>query len=179
MLYNPEMLIFLDGTGADRRNVLRKHGYSMRGKPLVNHQLPILNIYTGLHIYVWLTRCKACKGTTDGDTFYSFVEKSLLPHLLPFDGSNPHSVVIMDNCFIHHIGEVVKMIEEVGAIVHFLPPYSPDFMPIELAFSKVKTSLKLNGIEDVADMETALLEAFATITQQDGQGWISESGLYY
>ena len=81
------------------------------------------------------------KRTTDGDTFYSFVEKSLLPHLLPFDGSNPHSVVIMHNCFIHHIGEVVKMIEEVGAIVHFLPPYSPDFMPIELAFSKVKTSL--------------------------------------
>jgi len=78
----------------------------------------------------------------------------LLPHLLSFDGNNPQSIVIMDNCSIHHIGEVVKMIEEVGAIVHFPPPYSPDFMPIELVFSKVKTSLKMDGIEDVADLET-------------------------
>jgi len=68
-----------------------------------------------------------------------------------------HSVVVMDNCSIHHISEIVQMIEEVGAIVHFLPPYSPDLMPIEMAFSKVKTSLKMDRIEEVADMEIALL----------------------
>jgi len=88
---------------------------------------------------------------------------SLLPQLLPFSGSNSHSVVIMDNCSVHHVSEVVKMTEEVGAMVHFLPLYSPDFNPIELAFSKVKKSLKLDGIDDKADIETALLEAFATI----------------
>ena len=68
-----------------------------------------------------------------------------------------HSVVVMDNYSIHHISEIVQMIEEVGAIVHFLPPYSPDLMPIEMAFSKVKTSLKMDRIEEVADMEIALL----------------------
>jgi len=67
------------------------------------------------------------------------------------------------------------MIEEVGSIIHFLPPYLI-FMPIELAFSKVKTALKMDGIQ--VDMETALLAAFATIMPQDCQGWISESGLY-
>ena len=54
---------------------------------------------------------------------------------MPFDGHNPHSVVILDNCSIHHIPEIVHMIQEVGALVHFLPPYSPDLNPIEEAFS--------------------------------------------
>ena len=79
------------------------------------------------------------KGVTNGETFYRFIEEC--PQLLPFNGNNPHRVVIMDNYSIHHIGEIVQMIEEVGAIIHFLPPYSPDIMPIEMAFSKVKTSL--------------------------------------
>ena len=62
---------------------------------------------------------KLVEGTSNGDTFYSFVEENLLPHLLPFNGSNPHSIVIMDNCSIHHVSGVVQMIEEVGAMVHF------------------------------------------------------------
>lgn len=70
------------------------------------------------------------RGTANGDTFCSFVEECLLPQLQPFDGINPHSVVILDNCSIHHVSEAVKMIGEVGAIVHFLPPYSPYFMLI-------------------------------------------------
>ena len=71
------------------------------------------------------------KGGTDGDAFYNVIQTHLLPHLMPFNGINPHSVVILDNCAIHHTNEVVSMIEEVGAIVQFLPPYSPDLMPIE------------------------------------------------
>ena len=81
------------------------------------------------------------KGTTDGDTFYDFVQKHLLPQLLPFNGINPRSVVVMDNCSVHHIEETVSMIEEVGALVHFLPPYSPDLNPIEECFSKVKSEI--------------------------------------
>ena len=55
----------------------------------------------------------------------------------------------MDNCSIHHLSNIVQMIEEVSAIVHFLPPYSPDFMPIELAFSKVKALMRNNEHRDV------------------------------
>ena len=55
---------------------------------------------------------------------------------MPYGGVNPHSVVIPDNCAIHHILEVWPMLEEVGVPVHFLPPYSPDLNPIEEAFSK-------------------------------------------
>ena len=74
-------------------------------------------------------------GTSDGNTFYNFVQTNLLPHLMPYNGINPHSVVIMDNCSIHHIPEVVKSIQDVGALAHFLPPYSLDFNPFEETFS--------------------------------------------
>ena len=114
-----------------------------------------------------------------GDTFYDFVQEHLLPHLLPFDGVNPHSVVVMDNCSIHHIQEAVSMIEEVGAIVQFLPPYSPDLNPIEEAFSKVKSELKkLISSMEVRDIEIITLAAFASITKQDCQGWISHCNIY-
>lgn len=81
------------------------------------------------------------KGTTDGDEFYTFVQTHLLPHLKPFNFINPHSVVILDNCTVHHVPEVVKSIEDVGALVMFLPPYSPDLNPAEEAFSKVKIKI--------------------------------------
>jgi len=176
-IYSPEMLIFLDETGADRRNTLRRYGYSMRGKPIASHQILIRGDHLAFISVNGLLDVKVVRGVTNGDNFYSFIEKYLLPYLLPFDGINPHSVVIMDNCSIHHLSNIVKMIEEVGAIVHFLPPYSPDFMPIELTFSKVKILMKADE-HTCMDVETALLAAFATITPQDCQNWISESGLY-
>lgn len=60
---------------------------------------------------------------------------------MPFDGKNPNCVVIiLDNRSIH-IGPVTELINEVGAMVHYLPPYSPDYNPIEWCFSKVKKSI--------------------------------------
>ena len=63
----------------------------------------------------------------DGETFCEFIERCLQPQLLPYDGTNPRSVVILDNASIH-------LIQETRAIPVFLPPYSPDFM--EECFSK-------------------------------------------
>lgn len=102
----------------------------------------------------------------------------MLPHLMPLDGKNLHSVVVMDNCIIHHGDEVVRKIQEVGALVHFLPTYSPDYAPIEEAFSKVKSELK--GMESegqVLDLETLLLAAFSCITPEDCQQWTRDTGI--
>lgn len=122
---------------------------------------------------------KTLKGTTDGDAFYDFTQVNLLPHLMPYDGVNPHSVVVMDNCAIHNVDGVVKSIQDVGALVHFLPPYSPDFQPIEETFSKVKTELKsMEENMDIDDIEILLLASFGSVTPQDCQGWISHSGIY-
>ena len=123
-----------------------------------------------------ILNCKTVMGSVDGSVF-DFVQSSLLHHLMPFDGHNPHSVVILDNCSIHHIQEIVHMIQEVGAIVHFLPPYSPDLNPIEEAFSKVKSTLKL--LDKEAEMgestENLLLSAFSYISKDDCQNWIDHA----
>ena len=172
--YETEMLIFLDETGADRRNCIRRRGYSMRGIPLRKHSLLVRGErVSGIAIMSinGILDVSVNKGTTNGDVFHDFVQKFLLPLLQPFDGVNPHSVVIMDNCSIHHVNEVVKMIEEVGAIVQFLPPYSPDLNPIEEAFSKVKSEMKsFEQTMDINDIETITLAAFASISQSDCQG---------
>lgn len=180
-VYKTEMLIFLDETGGDRRNAVRKHGYSMRGIPLKKHTLLVRGKRVSaiaLMSVNGIIDVSFSKGTTNGCVFYDFVEKVLLPNLQPFDGINPHSVVIMDNCSIHHIPEIVNMIEEVGAMVHFLPPYSPDLNPIEEAFSKVKSEIKtLEGTMD-CDTEIIMSAAFASVSPMDCQGWISHCDIY-
>ena len=79
---------------------------------------------------------------------------------------------------------IVKPIEEVGALVYFLPPYSPDFNPIEELFSKVKTTLKSLELQQETqytqrfDLETLLLASFTSITDEDCNAWIMDSAIY-
>ena len=80
---------------------------------------------------------KLIKGTVDLDLFFDFVRGDLLPQLQQFDGTNPHSVVILDDCTIHHVESIHEFFEASGVLLLFLPPYSPDLMPIEEAFSSV------------------------------------------
>ena len=91
--------------------------------------------------------CKVARGSVNGDTFLGFVENLLIPNLMQFDGYNPWSIVIMDNCSIHHIDEVTELIQQTGALVHWLPHYSPDYNPIEEAFSKTKNMMKAMEVE--------------------------------
>ena len=117
--------------------------------------------------------CYTTEGTVDGDVFYRFVQSSLLPHLMPFNGTNPNSVVILDNCSIHHLDDVVDLIHSVGAHVIFLPPYSPDLMPIEQCFDKVKLFLQEHDtvIKSVSDPTMIITAAFASITSEDCIAW--------
>ena len=79
---------------------------------------------------------------------------------MPFDGVNKNSIV-MDNCSVHHTKEVVDAIEDTGALLHFLLPYSPDYNPIENAFSKVKSvmELELQVLEDIDTIVYAALHS--------------------
>ena len=86
------------------------------------------------------------EGNINGQIFSDFISQSLVPLLQPFDGKNSRSVVVMDNASIHHVEEVATTIQNTGAILHYLPPYSPDYNPLEESFAKVKTFLKANEI---------------------------------
>ena len=122
---------------------------------------------------------KTVKGTTDGDTYDC--SDTPTPHLMPFDGRNPHSVVVMDNCSIHHVQEVAISIQDVGAVVHFLAPCSPDFNPIEELFAKVKAELKSreSQMQHITDLHLLLLAAFTTVTPEDCNGWVDHCGIYF
>jgi transposase len=182
-MYSKDMLVFLDESGLDKRNTLRKYGYSLRGRPPIcctelsrgRHLSLIASISTA-----GVNDCQLVEGGVNGDIFYEYVEKILLPHLMTFDGTNPQSIVILDNCAIHHVNETVQMMCSVGALIHFLPPYSPDYNPIEYMFSKLKHTLKAieNDFDPSSDLETLILAALTHVTPQDCQSWIDDCGMY-
>jgi len=180
-IYIRDMFVFVDEMGRDRRDSLRKFGYSLRGKPARPRKLSVRGKWVsaiGVLSTSGMLDCHIVEGTVNADRFEEFVERSLLPHLCPFNGINPQSVVVMDNCSIHHVERVVELIESTGALVIFLPPYSPDFNPIMEAFAKVKAYLKANEmvVQVTDDITEMVLMAFATITQEDCLGWIEHSG---
>jgi transposase len=75
-------------------------------------------------------------GPMNGDAFLAYVEQALVPELRPRD------IVIMDNRPAHKVNGVRQAIEAAGASLRYLPPYSPDFNPIEMAFAKLKAALR-------------------------------------
>ena len=79
---------------------------------------------------------------------------------------NPHSIVVMDNASIHHLDKVHEIITGVRAKLYFLPPYSPDLMPLGEVFSKVKYFLKANDNAYLctSSPEDMVKLAFSTIT---------------
>jgi transposase len=109
-------------------------------------------------------------GALDGRAFDAYVTRILVPQLWPGD------VVICDNLSAHKSKRARIWIESAGAQVLFLPPYSPDFNPIELAFSKVKTCLRGAGARTRAELDQAITAALATITGQDAAAWFAHCG---
>ena len=115
-------------------------------------------------------------GAVDSDIFCDFVTKQLLPHLYPFNGSNPHSVVVLDNCSIR---DSITALQECGALVHYLPAYSPDYNPIENIFSKVKNVIKqVESYDTSTDINELILKAFTMITPSDCFNSIINNGIY-
>ena len=183
IMYTPEMLVFLDETCSDRCNSLRKYGYSLRGKPTVSKKLLVngecISAMAFMSMYEMLD-LKVVSGNVDGDIYSNYVEIVLLPYLMPFDGKNPHRVVILDNCIVHHCLQAVQLIQEIGAIVHFLPPHSPDYNPIEETFSKVKAEMKtMEKLAEIIDIQTVVLLTFSCIIIRDCIMWIKDSLIYY
>ena len=183
-IYKADMFIFMDETGSNRRDAMRRYAYSWRGKPAVAQKL----LVRGHHLSaiaimstVGVLDCEIVDGAVDGNVLYQFVQNRILPHLMPFDGSNPHSIVVLDNASVHHVDGIADLIQGVGALVMYLPPYSPDFNPIEELFSKLKCTIKSYERElqyQCMELEEIVLSSFCHITAEDCCGWIANSGIY-
>ena len=98
-LYLPHTLIFVDEMGSDRRDAMRTHGYSLRGKPMTSHKIcnrgKHLTAIAGMNCSEILS-FRIVEKSVDSMAFVTFIEKDILPKLMPFNGTNPNSVVVMD-----------------------------------------------------------------------------------
>ena len=114
--------------------------------------------------------------TVNGDCFFYYLRGSLIPNMMSFP--NPRSILILDNCAIHHVEEVKDLLAQSGIVAMFLPPYSPDLNPIEEAFSYVKAYLrKHDDVLQVIRNQTDVIEsAFESITEDHCNSWIINSG---
>jgi transposase len=112
-------------------------------------------------------------GGTTGDVFLAFVRQLLVPALRPGD------IVVMDNLSAHKVAGVREAIEAVGALVLYLPPYSFDFNPIELAWSKVKAFLRSAEARSREALERAVAAAMNLITRDEAVAWFRHCGYLF
>ena len=148
----PSKLVFIDETWV-KTNMTRCRGRAKRGHRLVEavpHGHWKTTTFVGALRCDGLTAPMAIDGAINGELFLAYVEQVLVATLKPGD------VVIMDNLGVHKITGVRAAIEAAGAKLLFIPPYSPDLNPIELAFSKLKALLRAKAIRTVEALWKAL-----------------------
>jgi transposase len=109
-------------------------------------------------------------GSADAAVFETYIEQILAPSL------RPGQIVVLDNLSIHLGPRVKQAIEGRSCQVLFLPAYSPDFSPIEGAFSKLKTILRRVGARTREALQDAIIQALPTITATDALGWFLHCG---
>ncbi len=109
-------------------------------------------------------------GAMHGAAFLAYVEQVLVPTLKPGD------IVVMDNLPAHKPVAVRRAIEAAGAELRFLPPYSPDFNPIEMAFSKLKALLKKVAARTLDDLFDAIATSIDTFTPKECRNYFNAAG---
>jgi transposase len=154
-------------------HMTRRYGRSPRGQPAVG--CVARNRGTATTLIASLTPtgmgpAMTIPGATSGAVFVEYVRTRLAPSL------EPGQIVILDNVGAHLPRQVRALIEARGAEVLFLPAYSPDFSPIELAFAKRKAILRRIGATTPAALEAAIAEALAAITPDDIHGYFAHCG---
>jgi transposase len=116
--------------------------------------------------------CLAVEGATTARVFEAYVEQVLAPTL------RCGQIVVVDNLSAHKGGRARELIEERGCELLYLPPYSPDFNPIEEAFSKIKGALRKAQARTRQALIEALGAAISTVTARDARGFFEHSGYY-
>jgi transposase len=106
-------------------------------------------------------------GATDGLTFEAFIAQRVVPKL------GVGACVLMDNCSIHTGEEIEQWITQAGASLVYLPPYSPDFSPIENCWSKIKSILRAKKARNYTDLTKAIEVAFDQVSLDDIRGWFT------
>ena len=168
----PERLVFIDETGASTK-MARRYGRAPRGERCrapVPHGHWKTTTFVGALRLEGMTAPMVLDGAMHGAAFLAYVEQVLAPTLTPGD------IVIMDNLPAHKSVAVRQAIEAAGAELRFLPPYSPDFNPIEMAFSKLKAFLKKTAARTVDDLWEAIAKGIDRFSPIECQNYFAAAG---
>jgi transposase len=169
---DPARLIFLDESGVTTE-MTRRYGRAPRGAR-VREGTPAghwrtLTVLGAIRQSGWVATM-TIEAATDGEIFQAYLEQVLCPQLQPGD------IVVMDNLSAHKVSGVRELIEEAGAELRYLPPYSPDFNPIEKCWSKCKQLLRTAKARSLDTLESSVADALTAITPQNIQGCFGHCG---
>ncbi|MEJ2374679.1 MAG: IS630 family transposase [Pseudolabrys sp.] len=169
---DPACLVFIDETWAST-NMDRLRGRAPKGKRLragIPHgHWKTTTFVAGLRL-AGMTAPMVLDGPINGPAFQAYVEQVLAPELSPGD------IVIMDNLGSHKGKAVREAIEAVGATLFYLPPYSPDFNPIENAFAKLKALLRKAAARTIDGLWTVIGSLIDLFTPQECANYFTAAG---
>jgi transposase len=164
--------VFVDECGM-QTNMTPRYARAPRGERAYGH-VP-RNHHRNTTLFASLSaggmgECMAVEGAADGDAFVAYLREFLVPMLVP------GQVVVLDNLSVHKDPRVAPLIAIAGCRLCYLPAYSPDFNPIEMAFSKIKTAMRREEARTHDALVDALGLVLDTITQADVIGWYRHAG---
>lgn len=169
---DPSRLVFLDETWT-ATNMARTRGRAPRGErlrsPVPHGHWKTTTLVAGLRLS-GIAAPFVLDGPINRDVFKAYVERVLVPELTPGD------IVVMDNLGSHKGPAVRAAIEAAGAQLLFLPPYSPDFNPIEMAFSKLKALLRKAAERTVEGLWSAIGHLIDTVTPDECANFFAAAG---
>lgn len=169
---DPDKLVFIDETGASTK-MARLYGRSKRGqrcRAALPHGHWLTTTFTAALRCTALTAPMTLDGPMNAVAFLAYVEQVLAPTLSPGD------IVVMDNLPAHKGAAVRTAIEARGACLLLLPPYSPDFNPIENAFAKFKSSLRKAAARTVETLEAAIADTYRAFTPNECANYFLAAG---
>jgi transposase len=170
---DPRRLVFVDECGANTA-MTRTYGRAPVGQRVYARtpgRWESITLTSGLRLS-GVTATLAFPGATNTDLFETYVEEVLVPQLKPGD------VVIWDNLKPHKLEEAIETVEEAGARVVPLPPWSPDLTPIEEMVSKVKGAMKSAAARTTEAVYAAFASALHDVTPEDIVGWFRSRAVY-
>jgi transposase len=169
---DPAKLVFIDETGLSTK-MARLRGRARRGERCragVPHGHWKTTPFTGALRLTGMTAPFVYDGAMNGNVFLAYVEQVLVPTLSPGD------VVVMDNLPAHKAAGVRDAIEKAGAKLMFLPPYSPDFNPIENAFAKLKALLRAKAEQTITALWNTVGALVAIFTPDECANYFKAAG---
>jgi transposase len=167
-----DQLVFLDEFGATT-TMQRTHGRAPPGERVVS-KVPhghwkVISTIAAMTVR-GIEASASFDGATDTELFVAFLREALVPML------RPQQVVVMDNLPAHKSPEVDRLIESADARLLRLPPYSPDFNPIEQAISKIKSVLKKLAHRSIDGLFDGIAQALVSIRPTDALHYIAHGG---